>query len=107
MLPILYFSGNLISLTKNLGMILLLVAFLLIEMQNSKEKVIVAFERSGKSKGQIVGITKKIISDIVHFLSIKFFISLATGLLVALAAMIVKLDFAIMWGFIAFIMKTT
>ena len=34
------FSGNLISITKNLGMILLLVAFLLIEMQNSKEKVI-------------------------------------------------------------------
>ena len=99
------FSGNLISLTKNLGMILLLVAFLLIEMQNSKEKVIAAFEKTGKSKGQITGITKKIISDIVHFLSIKFFISLATGLLVALAAIIIKLDFAIMWGFIAFIMN--
>ena len=99
------FSGDLISITKNLAMILLLTAFLLLEINNCKEKIIVAFENSGKTQNRIVAISKKTITDVVRFLSIKFFISLATGFLVFISVAIVKLDFAIMWGFLAFVLN--
>ena len=99
------FSGDLISITKNLGMILLLTAFLLLEINNCKEKIIVAFENSGKTQNRIVALSKKTITDVVRFLSIKFFISFATGFLVFISVAIVKLDFAIMWGFLAFVLN--
>lgn len=99
------FSGDLITITKTFGMVLLLLVFLLLEMKNFKEKIISAFECNEKTKGKIIPIGRKIIDDVVHFLSIKFFISLITGVLVFIFSAIIKLDFAIMWGFIAFIMN--
>lgn len=97
------FSSNLIVLFKNLAMILLLCIFLLIEMKNGHEKVDAMFQ--GKVQGRVTKIIKKTIVEIVHYMSIKFFISLATGILVSLTALFFRLDFAIMWGVLAFIMN--
>lgn len=99
----LIFSGNLLALTKNLAMILLLCVFLLIEMKNGHEKVDAMFQ--GKVQGRVTKILKKTITEIVHYMSIKFFISLMTGFLVFFTALIFRLDFAIMWGVLAFIMN--
>ena len=41
----------------------------------------------------------------VRYISIKFFISLATGVLCGIASLIIGLDFPIVWGFLAFIMN--
>ena len=97
------FSGNLISVTKSLFIVLLLSIFLLIEMKTGHEKVDTMFK--GKVQGRVITIVKKTIAEVVRYLSIKFFISLATGLLVYFATKVVGLDFAIMWAFIAFIMN--
>lgn len=97
------FSSNLLTLTKNLTMILLLCVFLLVEMKNGHEKVDAMFQ--GKVQGRVTKIIKKTITEIVHYMSIKFFISLATGILVFFTTIIFKLDFPIMWGILAFIMN--
>ena len=47
----------------------------------------------------------KTIKEVVHYLSIKFFISFATSILVFILLMIMKIDFAIIWAFLAFIMN--
>lgn len=97
------FSGNLLSLTKNLGMILLYMVFLLIEMKYARIKIHSIC--TGTISTQIQGMIHKVIMETVNYLSIKFFISLITGFLVFTLLAVLKLDFAIMWAFIAFIMN--
>jgi predicted PurR-regulated permease PerM len=41
----------------------------------------------------------------MRFISIKFFISLTTGLVVFLGTLVIGLDFPIIWGFIAFLLN--
>ncbi len=97
------FSGNVISVTKNIFIILLLAVFLLLEMHSGHEKVDAMVQ--GKMQGRIVKIIKKTIAEVVHYLSIKFFISLATSIIIYIIVKIVKLDFALMWAFFAFVMN--
>lgn len=97
------FSGNILSSTKNLGMILLFSVFLLIEMKNGQERIQAISK--GKLSSRIQIILKKIVSETVNYISIKFFISLATGILVFALLYPLKLDFAIMWAFVAFVMN--
>ena len=49
--------------------------------------------------------SKKIVSQVVRYLSIKFFISLGTGILVYFGTLIIGLNFPIVWAFIAFVMN--
>lgn len=97
------FSSDLLSFTKNIGMVLLFIAFLLIEMRFGHEKVDAMFK--GKSSRRVMNVTRKIMTETVRFLSIKFFISLATGVLVFLCCLICGVDFAILWAFFAFVMN--
>ena len=80
------FSSDLLSFTKSIGMVLLFIAFLLIEMRFGHEKVDAMFK--GKSSRRVMNVTRKIMTETVRFLSIKFFISLATGVLVFLCCLI-------------------
>lgn len=97
------FSSDLISFTKSVGMVLLLIAFLLIEMRFGHEKVNAMFK--GKDSRRVMNVTRKIMTETVRFLSIKFFISLATGVLVFLCCLICGVDFAVLWAFFAFVMN--
>lgn len=97
------FSSDLLSFTKSIGMVLLFIAFLLIEMRFGHEKVDAMFK--GKSSRRVMNVTRKIMTETVRFLSIKFFISLATGILVFLCCLICGVDFAILWAFFAFVMN--
>lgn len=97
------FSSDLLSFTKSIGMVLLFIAFLLIEMRFGHEKVDAMFK--GKSSRRVMNVTRKIMTETVRFLSIKFFISLATGVLVFLCCLICGVDFAILWAFFAFVMN--
>ncbi len=93
-------SSGLVSSGKNVFIILILCLFLLLEYRMTNKKISYAF--AGKAKGKILRVTRRIIFDIVHYISIKFYISLATGLLVFIIAIIFRMDFAILWGFLAF-----
>lgn len=99
----LFLSSGAVSLGKNLFMISLMLVFLLIELKNTRKKINSAFV--GKAKGKILRISTKIAEETVHYLSIKFFISLATGIIIFLGALMIGLDFPVVWGFLAFIMN--
>ena len=94
------FSTGLISSGKNIFIILILCLFLLLEYRMTNKKISYAF--AGHAKGKILRVTRRIIFDIVHYISIKFYVSLATGFLVFLIALLFGMDFAILWGFLAF-----
>ncbi|MBQ9495706.1 MAG: AI-2E family transporter [Treponema sp.] len=97
-------STNMISIVRIIMVIILMFAFLLIEMSITSEKLKDAFT-DGYMKGRMLGMIKHIMIQVMRFLSIKFFISLATGLLVYGESKIVKLDFAVVWAFLAFILN--
>ena len=96
-------SSSIISFFKNFFTVLLLMVFLLIEMKNGNEKIEMMFE--GKRKTSVHNMVSKTIKEVVHYLSIKFFISFATSILVFILLMIMKIDFAIIWAFLAFVMN--
>lgn len=96
-------SGNVISLIRNLSIILLFSVFLLIEMKNGREKVNAMFKNHYQNR--VVKILNKTISETVRYISIKFLISLATGVLVYLIVLPIGVDFAVLWGFFSFIMN--
>lgn len=98
-----YLSGGVVSFTKTFFIIFLMLTFLLIELRMSARKINTAFE--GKTKGKVFKISSQVILETVRFISIKFYISLATGLLVTFGTMIIGLDFPIVWGFLAFLMN--
>lgn len=98
------FSASMASLLKTIMVIILMTAFLLIEMSITREKLEYAFD-DGRINGRVMNIMQRIIAQTMRFLSIKFFISLATGLFVYILSKSVSLDFAIVWGFLAFILN--
>ncbi len=97
-------SNVLISSAKVILLVTLFVVFLLIEMRNMKEKVRSAFKTENAGE-KIVMIASKTISQVTHYISIKFMISLLTGVLVGLSCFAIKMDFPIVWGFLAFILN--
>lgn len=97
-------SNYIFSTAKILFLIILLTVFLLLEMNTFHRKLLQTF--SSASKGQkAVEITDRIIREVTHYISIKFTISLITGILVFAATYFAKVDFAIIWGFLAFILN--
>ncbi|MCR4822750.1 MAG: AI-2E family transporter [Treponema sp.] len=97
------FTSFLISFMKTGFLILLLSVFLLIEMRFTKKKIYKAF--SNKDSEKIHDIMNRIATDTTHYISIKFFISLATGLLVFLSCLFAGLDFPLVWAFLAFVLN--
>lgn len=97
------FSNNLITFARNLTVVGLFVIFLLMEMGLFKAKAIAALD--GKSPGRITLIVRDIIQQVTKYISVKFFISLLTGIFVFLGTTVVGLDFSIIWGFLAFVLN--
>ena len=95
-------SSGVISFSKTIFLISILTAFILIEMRLTKRKMHYAFK---DNRAKITRISNQIINQTVRYISIKFFISLATGVLCGIASLIIGLDFPIVWGFLAFIMN--
>lgn len=95
-------SSGVISFSKTIFLISILTAFILIEMRLTKRKMHYAFK---DNRAKITRISNQIINQTVRYISIKFFISLATGILCGIASLIIGLDFPIVWGFLAFIMN--
>lgn len=58
-----------------------------------------------KQKFSSVRVFMKIESDLIKFIIVKFFISLFTGLGIALACFIFGIDFPVLWGLIAFLLN--
>lgn len=95
-------SSGVISFSKTLFLISIMTAFILLEMRLTKRKLHYAFKNK---REKVARISNQIINQTVRYISIKFFISLGTGILCFLAASITGLDFPIVWGFLSFIMN--
>ncbi|MCF0242367.1 MAG: AI-2E family transporter [Treponema sp.] len=99
---VLNLSQGLVSFGKSFLLIFILMSFLLFEMKFADEKIKSAFSSNNE---KVLNAIKNTVNKITAFLSIKFFISLATGILVFVSAIFLKMDFPIVWGFLAFIMN--
>ena len=84
-------------------MVVLLVVFLLLEIGHFRTRIELAF--AGIMSTRIQKIVADVVKQVARYLSAKFFISLATGLLVGLLLGWIGVDFPIVWGVISFIMN--
>ncbi|MDR0722817.1 MAG: AI-2E family transporter [Treponema sp.] len=96
-------SNGFIGFLKEASMVVLFMAFLLLEMAFFKDKIDLAFEH--KRSGQIKKIGADVVRQISRYLSAKFFISLATGIAVTIGLSLTGLEFAVLWGLIQFILN--
>lgn len=97
-------SGYVVSFSKQFMLVGLLTIFLLLEIDSMKGKIKEAFPVQ-ELGGKIVKIAARTILDVTHYISIKFMVSLITGVLIFLCCYIVGMDFPVIWGFLAFILN--
>ena len=96
-------GGTLYDFIRNLLLVMLFSAFLLGEMNATKSKIRLAFTNSTSER--VRSMLGNIVSQVTRYISIKFIISLITGVLVWVGLLIIKQDFALVWAFIAFVMN--
>ena len=96
------FSGLFVKFLQNAVLVVIFVGFILFEASYFKEKLEVAFsDRSDR----INRIGHDLMSQVSRYLTAKFFISLANGLIFALGFHLAGLEFAVMWGVIQFLLN--
>ncbi|HPG87712.1 MAG TPA: AI-2E family transporter, partial [Spirochaetales bacterium] len=84
-------------------MVVLFVVFLLLEIGHFRKRIELAFE--GFMSTRIQRIVADVIKQVARYLSTKFFISLATGVLVSVLLGWIGMDLPIIWGVISFILN--
>jgi len=97
------FSNNFLIFLRDAVIVVIFMVFLLIEAASFGDKIDTAF--SGKHSGQIKKIVADIMRQISRYLSIKFIISVFTGVVVASGLWAVGLEFAVVWGIMQFVMN--
>ena len=97
------FSNGFISFLTKAFLVALFMTFLLFEASFFMEKLDRAFE--GPRAEQIKKISIGIMTQVTHYLSIKFFISVANGVLVGIGLKIIGVEFAAVWGVIQFVVN--
>lgn len=96
-------SNGVLTFVKSLFVVLLLSLILLIEAKDTMEKIKIVF--TNKNKTSVLDMSRTIVSEVVSYISIKFFVSFGTGVLVYIGCLIIGLKFPIIWAFLAFIMN--
>lgn len=100
---VLSFSSNIFSFLQTTTVVVLFAIFFLLELRFLRQKLETVFGDENKDRATLI--ITDIIEQIIRYLSVKFYISLATGLLVFLGTLAIGLDFPIIWGFIAFVLN--
>jgi len=93
------FSNIFINFLKNALLMVIFLAFLLIETVQFKEKLQIAFEDRAEKINQI---GHDLTEQVSRYLTAKFFISLFTGIIFAIALKLIGVEFAILWGVMQF-----
>ena len=96
------FSNIFFKFIANAVMVVLFVVFILLEASHLKEKLEAAFEDRAD---RIHMMGRDLMSQVTRYLTAKFFISLATGLITAVGLWLIGLEFAVVWGIIAFMLN--
>ena len=95
-------SNVFMDFLRNAAMVVLFVAFLLVEASQFELKLEIAFE---ERSDRIKRIGADIMRQVSRYLLAKFLISLANGVIFAVSLKIVGLEFAVVWGLIQFILN--
>ena len=96
------FSNNLLNFTSTAVLVILFIVFILLEASYFREKILTAFEdRSNK----IMKMGNDLMIQVTRYLTAKFFISLVTGIAIFVGTWLIKLEFALFWGILAFILN--
>ena len=94
-----YISLNFVA---NAVLVALFILFIFLEANFFKEKLETAF---GKRSARINQIGRDLMTQVVRYLTAKFFISLANGVIFAVAFHFIGLEFAIFWGLLQFMLN--
>lgn len=86
------------SLVTNSFMIILTVAFMLLEISQFTNKL---YETNSNTVKQFIEINNKI----KHYMFIKALTSIATGVLIAISLKVIGIHYAILWGLLAFLLN--
>ena len=96
-------GGTIFSFSKSLFLVTILSIFLLAEMNSTERKIVSAF--GAKYSDRVHTVMQNVISETTRYISIKFVASVATGIVIGGACQAVGQDFAVVFGFIAFVMN--
>lgn len=97
------FSGKALNIISKASLIYIFVLFLLMERQSLIPKLKIA---APHGKGMRIAVLfERVNRQVSRYLMLKALISFATGVLFYLAALATGLDFAIMWGVLAFVLN--
>ncbi len=88
------------SILTNSFMIVLIIAFMLLESTHFSKKL----ELSKGHNNAMVQVNE-VLTKIKHYMAIKAVVSLVTGLLISGFLFLMGLDYAILWGFIVFLLN--
>ena len=95
--------GPFFSFLSNLFLIFVFLIFILAGRGKTKEKIRASFSISRSSK--IINVIVKIDSQIQRYLAIKTIVSFFTGVMATAVLMIFEVDFAIVFGFLTFLLN--
>jgi len=93
--------SSLTSVLSNTILILMMVVFMLLEAADLPGKL----REISKNPEQSIGNFLKINNNIKRYMAIKTLVSLATGIGVMILLLILKIDYALLWGMLAFILN--
>jgi predicted PurR-regulated permease PerM len=96
------FSNIFFKFISNAVLVVLFIVFILMEAGYFKNKLEAAFNNRSD---RIFRMGQDVISQITRYLTAKFFISLATGIITSVGLFLIGVEFAIVWGVIAFILN--
>ncbi|GHU61243.1 membrane protein [Spirochaetia bacterium] len=96
-------SNSLLDFLRDAFLVVIFLVFILFEAAHIREKIEAAFEDTWA--GSIKKISDGIIRQVIRYLSTKFLISLGTGIVVGVGLKLAGLEFAVVWGFIQFVMN--
>lgn len=96
-------SESLFSFMSDTVMVILFVVFLLLETGHLGSRIETAFKDIMSTR--IQRIVTDVIKQVARYLSVKFFISLISGVLVGFILAWIGMDFPIIWGVISFILN--
>lgn len=86
----------------NAVLIMFTVLFMLLEAWTFPAKV---HAMQGIRGGEVMAQIAKVIDSTKHYIAAKALISLVTGILIGIGLTLVGLDFAVLWGFLAFVLN--
>jgi predicted PurR-regulated permease PerM len=96
------FANTSLSIISSAVLVVIFVIFILLEASYFREKLDMAFE--GRSE-RFNKMGNELITQVTRYLAAKFLISLANGIVFAVAFYFIGLDFAIVWGVLQFILN--